>query len=138
MQSLPRSAQRVKMDMSLSIINVVLLLIFFFLVTGRIVAENVTDVEIARTEDLPIEQLPGPLLYVRPDGAWEVDGAPVAPEFLDLAIDALPKPLVLYILIDRNAPANALLDVVNRQELALAEIRLVTLQGQEPAEGVPQ
>jgi biopolymer transport protein ExbD len=125
------------MDMSLAIINVVLLLIFYFLVTGQIVAENADDVDVARTTELPADQLPGPLLVINPDGTWLVDGTPVAPEFFDLAIAALPEPLILYILISRDAPASTLLGVVNRPELANAEIRLVTLDNQSTEAGTP-
>lgn len=126
-KSLVRTKPPVEMDVSLAIVNIVLLLIFFFLATGRLLNPVGPDLELSETSELPLDQLPKPILVVNSDGTWALDGAVVAPEFLDLALADLPQPVVLHMLINRAAPANTLLSVINRPELQEIEIRLVTL-----------
>lgn len=127
-RSLPRRHQPVGLDVSLAIVNIVLLLIFFFLATGQLLNPPTRGVEISETTELPLDQLPSPILIVRDTGAWELDGAPIAPDLLGVAVAALESPLILHVLIGRDAPATSLLDIVNLPELASAEIKLVTLR----------
>ena len=122
---------RVKLDVSIAIVNIVLLLIFFFLATGRLLNPIGPDLELSETSELPLEDLPSPILVIKADATWELDGVPVAPEFLGLAIGDLPQPVTLHLLINRTAPANALLSVLNRPELEDIEVRLVTLHLRE-------
>lgn len=115
------------MDVSLAIVNIVLLLIFFFLATGRLMNPIIADLKLSETSVLPLDQLPKPILIINADGSWLLDGADITPELLDLALDDLPQPLILHLLINGSAPANTLISIVNRPELQKAEIRLVTL-----------
>ena len=115
------------MDVSLAIVNIVLLLIFFFLATGRLLNPAGADLELSETSELPLDQLPEPILVVNKDGSWTLNGDDIVPENLDLALADLPQPVVLYLLINRTAPANTLLAVINRPELQDTEVRLVTL-----------
>ncbi len=119
---------RAQLDVSLAIVNIVLLLIFFFLATGRLLNPVGADLDLAQTTELPLEDLPAPILVVKPDSTWELDGVPVAPELLELALADLPQPVTLHLLIDRTAPANTLLAVLNRPEIQPLEVRLVTLR----------
>ena len=128
MKALPRPNHRTKLDVSLAIVNIVLLLIFFFLATGQLLNPPTQGVDLAETSELPLDQLPSPILVVHDDGRWELDGAPVAPELLNTAVADLPAPLTLHILIAGAAPAGSLMTIVNRPELATAELRLVTLR----------
>jgi biopolymer transport protein ExbD len=125
---LPQPRKKVAIDVSLAIINIVLLLIFFFLTTGQLLNPHSGDVELAETTELPLDQLPSPILVVYRDGSWAIDGTPVAPELLGLALATLPKPVILHLLINRDAPASSLLTVIDRPELANVELRLVTLR----------
>lgn len=129
---LDRRTQKVTPDPSLAIINVVLLLIFFFLVTGQFIADNAGAIDIAITTDLPFDQLPRPILVIGPGGTLQLDGVTVAPELLGVAVDALPQPVTLNILVDRSAPAQTLLQLIGRPELAQIDIRLVTLREMNP------
>ena len=128
MRALPQPKKPIALDVSLAIVNIVLLLIFFFLATGQLLNPPAADVELAETSELPLDQLPSPVLVVVSDGSWELDGEPVAPDLLELALEPLERPLTLHILINREAPATSLIAVMNRPELAEAELRLVTLR----------
>ena len=130
-RALPRRHVPVGLDVSLAIVNIVLLLIFFFLATGQLLNPPTEGVEISETTELPIDQLPAPILIVRDTGTWELDGTPVAPDLFGVAVGALETPLTLHVLIGRDAPASTLLDIVNRPELADAAIKLVTLRRTE-------
>ncbi len=126
-RALPPPPDKAKLDVSLAIVNIVLLLIFFFLATGRLLNPVGPDVKLAETTELPLDQLPSPILVIGADGRWELDGQEVAQDFLGIALDSLEQPVVLHLLVDRSAPANAMINVLNRPELAEREVRLVTL-----------
>lgn len=128
MRALPQPKKTIQLDVSLAIVNIVLLLIFFFLATGQLLNPPTADVDLAETSELPLDQLPSPVLVVVADGSWELDGQPVAPDLLEVALAPLERPLTLHILINRDAPATSLISVMNRPELAEAELRLVTLR----------
>lgn len=115
------------LDVSLAIVNIVLLLIFFFLATGRLLNPVGPDIDLSQTTDLPLDVLPSPILVVGTDGGWSLDGAPLAPDLLAAAVATFDTPARLHLLIDRGAPASALLDLVGRPELAEVDLRLVTL-----------
>ncbi len=126
-RSLPQPKEKSELDVSLAIVNIVLLLIFFFLATGRLLNPVGPDLDVSETTKLPLDQLPSPILVIGGDGIWELDGQEVAPEFLPIALDALEQPVTLHLLINRTAPANTMITVLNRPELAAREVKLVTL-----------
>ena len=128
MRALPRTRPGIQLDVSLAIVNIVLLLIFFFLATGQLLNPPSEGVDLAETTDLPLDQLPQPILVVDASGGWQLDGAPVVPDLLAVALNNLPEPVTLHILISGDAPAGSLLDIVNRADLAQAEMKLVTLR----------
>jgi biopolymer transport protein ExbD len=121
---LPRPSEPIRPDVSLFIVNIVLLLILFFLATGSLVSTPDEGVRISETRDLPIDQLPKPVLIVEEDGRLTLDGE-------ELAADGLPQAMVghsvLHVLIDRTAPALDLLKLVNRPGMENLDIRLVTI-----------
>ena len=110
---LPPARVRAPLDFALPIVNIVLLLIFFFLATGQLLNPPTQGVEISETSELPLDQLPTPTLIVMDDGTWRLDGAPVLAETIGAQLDQKPSPLTLHVLIGRNAPANSLLDIIN-------------------------
>lgn len=128
MRALPRPSHKIQIDSSLAIVNIVLLLIFFFLATGQLLNPPSQGVDLAETTELPLDQLPSPILVVDASGGWQLDGEPVAPDLLGVAINNLEPPVTLHILIDGQAPAGALMEIVNRADLAGAEMKLVTLR----------
>ncbi|MEL6680233.1 MAG: biopolymer transporter ExbD [Pseudomonadota bacterium] len=125
--------RKVELDVSLAIVNIVLLLIFFFLATGRLLNPVDARINLADTADLPLDQLPSPILVVGADGSWTLDGNEIAAENLQLGLDTLGEPedpaeiRTIHLLIDKAAPASVLLNIVNRPEFDPFEIRLVTL-----------
>lgn len=127
--SLPPRRHGAQIDVSLAIVNIVLLLIFFFLVTGQITTEDTGDeVNLPISRDLPLDQLPRPLLLVTAQGDWMLDGTEVAPDLLGVALDALPQPVTLHLLLDRGAPADQLIAVLRNPAMAERSVRLVTLR----------
>lgn len=128
MRTLPRPPVAIKLDFSLAIVNIVLLLILFFLATGRLLNPPTQDIDLSETSELPLDELPTPILVVTANETWELDGVQVAPDLLGTAVAALPQPVVLHVMINREAPATALMDVLARPELADTEMRLVTLR----------
>lgn len=121
----PRRAERAHIDTSLSIVNIVLLLLFFFMIVGQ-TARPDPDLSLPATADLPLEQLPQPILMISPEGTWTLDGEEVLPEILPAAIPGGPGQ-VLHLMIDRNAPAQTLVTALQNPVLAEYELRLVTL-----------
>ena len=123
---LPPPPPKAELDVSMALVNTVLLLIFFFLATGRLLNTADNQVQVAETTDLPLDQLPSPVLVVGTDGIWMLDGQEVAQDFLAIALDTLPQPVVLHLLIDKSAPANTMINLINRPEVASRDVKLVT------------
>ncbi len=121
---LPPRHERRRADVSLAIINIVLLLIFFFLATGALVNAPEFGIEVSETLDLPIDRLPQPILIIRPDGGLLLNGDPIDPEALGPTLAAEP---VLHVLIERTAPAQDLLQVLAEPGLRGIDIELVTI-----------
>lgn len=129
-RALPRTRMRTRgLDTSFAIVNVVLLLIFFFLATGSLFGGRDPGIDLARTTRLPIAALPRPILVVAASGDLTLDGAPVRADLLGPAIlaaaeDAAP---VLHVLVAGEARASALVALLANPTLSGIEIRLVTL-----------
>lgn len=129
---IPPPRPRAQMDVSLAIVNLVLLLIFFFLISGRMDAPTGHGVDVAHSQDLPLDQLPSPVLVVPDQGEWQLDGMAVSPELLAVALDAWPGDLPVHLVIDRGAPAERLAALLARPELARRMVRLVTVRSGAP------
>ncbi len=112
------------MDFSLAIVNIVLLLILFFLATGQLMNAPTQVVDLSNTSLLEIENLPSPTLIIEPDGGLILNGHQVAPELLETA---LAGQVNLFVLIEGSAPAFDLLDVLAHPALANLEVKLVTV-----------
>ena len=121
---LPAPPPRPQIDTSMFIVNIVLLLILFFLATGRLLNPPTQGVDLARTDDLPVEHLPKPLLVVR-DTGLDLDGEPIAPEALAAALAGESR---LHLLISRDAPAGDLVTLLSRPEFEGMELKLVTVR----------
>lgn len=128
---LPTTSQKTSIDTSLAIVNIVLLLIFFFLATGSIMNSPDFGVDLSETTELPIDMLPQPILIVGEDGGLSLNGEPIASE--DLAFNLVDDP-ILHLMMERDAPASMLLEILGREDLFATEIRLVTIHA-TPEEG---
>jgi biopolymer transport protein ExbD len=122
---LPRPREKTALDSSLAIVNIVLLLIFFFLATGSLLNSRTVEVALPETRALPLDLLPEPLLVIDAEGGMLLNGAPIPRG--SLAENLLDDP-VLHILADRNGNAQALLALLAAENLVAVELRLVTLR----------
>ncbi len=120
------SRPRRQPDFSLAIVNIVLLLVFFFLITGSLVQQGETSVNLAETSDLPLERLPRPLLLIDKQGDMALDGQPISAD--EVAGQLGPDmPEALYVLADSKLSADRLMALTTRPDLAGVSMRLVTL-----------
>ncbi|MDO5641740.1 MAG: biopolymer transporter ExbD [Paracoccus sp. (in: a-proteobacteria)] len=121
----PRRHGRLQTDNALPIVNIVLLLLFFFMIVGQTERPD-PGLNLSRTEDLPLEQLPKPILVIAPNGDWLLDGVAVSPELLPSAMPG-GADQVLHLMIDRDAPADLLVAALQNPILGDYRLRLVTL-----------
>ena len=128
---LPARVERQGLDSSLAIVNIVLLLIFFFLATGSIMNSRTVEVALPETTELPLDLLPKPLLTVSTAGDITLDGEPLERGTLsELLLDSP----TLYVLADRALAAGALLDILAEENLVAVAVRLVTIHRNEGGE----
>lgn len=107
------------MDFAVPAINIVFLLLLFFITNGSQVNRPELDVAPPIAELLPGDRLPRPLLAVRPDGTLHLDGQAVSQADLLATIAArrAAEPsafATLNILADRTMPARDLLALMDR------------------------
>jgi len=126
MKPLPSDTPTIHLDVSLAIVNIVLLLILFFLATGQLLNPPTADIDLAETQDIPLEILPTPILVVTEDNRWTLNSTPVDPALLGVAMDALPEATTLHVLISGTTPAQTLTAVLNHPALSETTLRLVT------------
>lgn len=126
---LPQGKKGAEIDLSLAIVNIVLLLILFFLIAGQMVAIQDFKVDPSRTRELAVEILPSPVLTHIEAGQWELDGAPIA--LADLA-EALADAEVVHILADQDAVARDIVEFTLQPSLSHLELRLVTVRSAGP------
>ena len=130
--TLPIRRKLIGIDVSLAIVNIVLLLIFFFVVSGQDYAKP-PGVDLSMTSHLPLERLPKPILIIARNGDWSLNGEAITSELLPVALQEQPENTDLFLMIDRAAPANVLIGVLNRPELSAYRLRLVTLRQGAPS-----
>ncbi|MBQ2261493.1 MAG: biopolymer transporter ExbD [Loktanella sp.] len=114
-----------KPDASLAIVNIVLLLVLFFLTSGALIgASAVSEVSAPVSRDLLIQRLDGPTLEVGLDETIRLDGITVTG---DEMIAALADQSRLFLLVDAEALAANLLDFLDDPVFDTIEVRLVTI-----------
>jgi biopolymer transport protein ExbD len=118
--------RRKEADFSLAIVNIVLLLVFFFLITGSLVQSGEIEINLAETSELPLERLPRPLLLIDASGAMALDGVPLEADQIAANLgESLPE--ALYLLADGDLSADQLMALTTRPDLAGLSLRLITL-----------
>ena len=139
MTILPAPAPRRRHDFALTMINIVFLLLLFFLTTGSLTNRDEAQSGVPVTKDLPLERLPRPLLLLQRDGGLSLDGHPVTADTAGAAaqnaVAAKGKAdAALNVLADPTIPASALLALAERLRGEGLSIRLVTVR-QAPKTG---
>jgi len=120
-------------DFSLAIINVVFLLLFFFILTGNIVQRVEMEVRPPNTQRLPLERLPRPLIVVSGLGILHLDGLEITEGVL---LETIAKSRAnkkgdfdtLNILADGKFQAKAFLSVIEPLRRTGLPIRIVTVR----------
>lgn len=132
--TLPKTSRKIPLDFSLTTVNIVLLLIFFFLVSGSMIETEELSVDLAQTSELPLDRLPRPLLLMDIDDKLRLNGDPTTPDTLMADLTPLLNPDAprLHILADRDVPAGSLVSLIQRADLHGIEIKLVTLRQHKP------
>ena len=137
--SLPPPRPARQPDFSLATVNIVLLLVLFFLVVGSPAGEAERAVTLPETRSLPLDALPRPLLALAPGGAMELDGAAIDAAGLVARIEGGnggrngagmgDEPLTaLHLLVPRDLAALELLALSDLIAGAGAQVVLVTLR----------
>lgn len=136
MMRLPPHRRR-KPDFSLATINIVFLLLLFFLVAGSIAQRAETGIEVPVAASLPLENLPRPLLMILDGPAFHLDGTAVSAERLieeARARTAVPGTF-LNILAERQMPARPMLETIELMASAGIPVRIVTIRSDGPSGG---
>jgi biopolymer transport protein ExbD len=120
-------------DFILPMINIVFLLLLFFLTAGSLANRNEAQSAIPITATLPLERLPRPLLLVQSDGSLELDGRPVTRDDVvrsvrNGAAGTGEAAMPVSVLADPDMPATTLLTLVDALRAEGVGIRLVTLR----------
>lgn len=125
---LPVHRPKKGIDSSLAIVNIVLLLIFFFLSTGSLTNSRGLAISLPETTLLPLDLLPKPLLSVSIEEKMSLDGKLL--KVGELAAALIDSP-TLHVLADRNLSAIILLDMLDAEALIAVDVRLVTIHRNE-------
>lgn len=127
MSYIPSRPKRQRPDFSLAVINIVFLLLLFYLATGRLITHGELMTDVPLTQHLPLDQLPRPLLLVTADKSLFLDGAPVSLDTLPgAARKAAENTGFLNILAESTVPADDFVDLLARISTANVSLRIVT------------
>ena len=137
---IPIPKARRKPDFSLATINIVFLLLLFFLSVGTIIDPQELGVEAPETNELPLDRLPRPLLLIKQDGQLSLDGETLTDgTFVEVATNASERKdgtkNAINILAAAALPGRDLVEVIGRLSAAGLKVRLVTVRDAKPQGG---
>ena len=116
-------------DFGLAQVNIVLLLVLFFLVVGTIVETSEQAVRLPETTELPLERLPRPLLLIDGGETWQLDGEALSPlDVVALLIENPDNITRVHLLVEQDLPADTLFDALRRLEDTGLGVALVTIK----------
>jgi biopolymer transport protein ExbD len=133
---IPDPVSRRRHDFTLTMINIVFLLLLFFLTTGSLTNREEKQSTIPFTRNLPLERLPRPLLLMESDGSLFLDGRAISRDVVveaaRAAIEATGRTdTPLSLLAQRDMAAAGFLSVAEALRAAGLGLQVVTLR--EPA-----
>ncbi|MCA0043961.1 ExbD/TolR family protein [Celeribacter litoreus] len=121
--------ERVKPEPTIALINVVFLMLVFFLVAGTLAQPLDRDVTLVRTSGLDADSPPDALV-VRADGAMSYRGAPVESLERFLAREVGEGVAEVRVVPDRELPAEALVKIgAELRALDVSKVVIVTERG---------
>ncbi|MDQ6434702.1 biopolymer transporter ExbD [Mesorhizobium sp. LHD-90] len=133
MKIIPEPLQRRRHDFTLTMINIVFLLLLFFLTTGSLTNREEADATVPLTRNLPLERLPRPLVLLEADGSLFLDGLAIQSDELvgaaRAAIEATGRAdAPLNLLAQRDMAAAPFLNVAETLRAAGFSLQIVTLR----------
>lgn len=134
----PPPRRRERMEFALPTINVIFLLMLYFLVAGTIVQKNELSVLPPVTTAVATDRLPRPLLVISEEGTLLLDGVPVtAAELIPAATAAVADPNLtvpsLNVLAPAGMAADPFLAIVASLGAAGVPVRIVTVEAKDAA-----
>lgn len=129
--------RRERLEFALPTINVIFLLMLYFLLAGTLVQRSEMGVLPPQTSQFPKDRLPRPLLLMSSAGDLSLDGLPVASGALvEAARSVLAGPRApsgqINILAPADMAAGRFLEVLGELERARVPVRVVTLDKPPP------
>ena len=131
MRVAPTSSRRAKPEPTIALINIVFLMLIFFIVAAQIAPPLDGEVRLVSTAELENREPPDALV-IMPDGLMKYRGALVTPaHYVTIKQEANPDDLKAIRLVpDRELPAARLIDIGRElRGLGAGKIMLVTEQG---------
>ncbi len=128
--------RRPRTDPALPTINIVFLLLLFFLLAGTLTAPGESEIDPARIDATAGNRLPRPLLSITEDGVLGLDGRRIDRAELADAVAGLPVPPgdrkpTLYVLAASGLSASILVEILGEASAAGAATSLVVLNAGE-------
>jgi biopolymer transport protein ExbD len=129
----PRVRRRERMEFALPTINIIFLLMLYFLIAGTIVQKDELRVAPPITTENATSRLPRPLLVISDTGTFTLDGLPLPrEELVAAAAKAIADPLAqtpqLNVLAPRDMAAAPFLEILAAFGAGGVPVRLVTVE----------
>ena len=133
----PRVKRKERMEFALPTINIIFLLMLYFLIAGTIVQKDELSVSPPVSTEVATDRLPRPLLVISDAESFTLDGVPVTrDDLVAAATAAISDPLAqtpqLNVLAPREMAAAPFLDILGILGAGGVPVRLVTVEA-EPA-----
>lgn len=135
-----RPKTRERMEFALPTINIIFLLMLYFLVAGTIIQKNEMSITPPETARVPTDRLPRPLLLIDGDGNLFLDGLKVDRSQLVPAVVARVASITgdakhLNILAPADMSAIPFLQVLTALDAANVPLKVVTVPEDQPGSG---
>ena len=129
MRTIPRPRPSGRQESTIALINVVFLMLIFFLVAGTLAPPLDPEVTLAQTREA--EAAPPPdALAVRADGSVHYRGAPTTLEAYLANRDGSSTDAPVKVFVDRALPATELIEIADRlRQLGATSVSIVTMRG---------
>jgi biopolymer transport protein ExbD len=125
-----------QMENTIALINIVFLMLVFFLIAGTIAPPIARDIQAISTQSQTKPEAPDGTLAIKADGSLVINGRPVTIEDYTQTLASADKgtgtPVTMRLLPDRNLPATKLLDVINALHAATGDETVILSERASP------